>query len=84
MQQNKIGEEKLKINTGMMQSLSSYYRQYIGYYNEKGQKTIDFNCLAKTSTTANTAWKKIELAIGDGENSYFSIQINLDTENCSL
>lgn len=72
------------VDKRMIKSPSDYYRQYISYYNEKGEKVIYFNCFTKNSTSNSNNWKKEELIVMDGGNNYFSVLINLQIEACSL
>jgi hypothetical protein len=72
------------VDKKMLKPLPDYYRQYIGFYNEKGEKVIYFNCFTKNLTGDDNNWKKEELMIMDGGNNYFSILINLQIEGCSL
>ncbi|WP_158797654.1 hypothetical protein [Pedobacter sp. L105] len=78
---NKAGEDGIKVNSSLIQAPFNYYRQYLGYYNEQGQKTIFFNCLLKRS--AGSEWKRSELAFRDGENNCFSILVNIHRQSCS-
>lgn len=72
------------VDKKMIQSPQNYYRQYIGFYNQKGEKVIHFNCFTKNSTDNDNTWKKEELMVRDGGNNYFSILINLQIRDCSL
>lgn len=72
------------VDKKMIKSPLNYYRQYIGFYNIKGEKVIYFNCFTKSSTGNDNTWKKEELMVKDGGNNYFSILINLQIRDCSL
>ena len=72
------------VDNKMIKSPSDYYRQYIGFYNDKGEKVIYFNCFTKSATSDDNKWKKEELMVMDGGNNYFSILINLQVQGCSL
>ncbi|WP_442587058.1 hypothetical protein ACSBL2_13510 [Pedobacter sp. AW31-3R] len=72
------------VDKKMIKPLPDYYRQYIGFYNDKGEKVIYFNCFIRRPTIDDNNWQKEELMVKDGGNNYFSILINLQDEGCSL
>jgi hypothetical protein len=72
------------VDIKMIKSPPNYYRQYIGFYNKKGEKVIYFNCFTKSSTGDDNTWKQEELIVRDGGDNYFSILINLQNRDCSL
>ncbi|NRF37233.1 hypothetical protein [Pedobacter foliorum] len=72
-----------QIDSTIIKSPSQYIRQYVGYKNKQGEKTILLNCFTKESVSKQDYWKKDIIVITDGGNNYFSINVNLTKENCS-
>jgi hypothetical protein len=58
-------------------NLSQYGRQYVAYYNKKGEKEVWINCFC---AVINDEWKKAILIGSDGGNCFFNLTINLSTE----
>lgn len=58
--------------------LKMYTRQYVGIYNDKGQRVIWINCLWKKSGNNDLIPKQI-VKVSDGGNYYWNIKVNLDT-----
>lgn len=82
LKKNKPSNFSLDITSDRIFPISTYYRQYFGYY-DRGQKVIFLNCFIKKAVTNDNSWKKMELAIRDGGKGYFSILINITTEKCT-
>jgi hypothetical protein len=83
---DKIGSDSIEIRSESIQEPNLYYRQYFGYINEKGEKTILFNCFTKEIAEAiwKQDWKRRRHFFSDGGNSFFKIVINLTSGNCSF
>ena len=83
LQVKRVGSDGMEIDSSRIQHPSKYIRQYFGYYNEKGDKTIFLNCLIKEFISTSDDWKKEEISIKDGGNNYFTILINITAQDCS-
>ncbi|MEJ5964322.1 hypothetical protein [Pedobacter immunditicola] len=77
----RIGSDGMEIEQRRIQHPSKYYRQYFGHYNPKGEKIIFMNCLINSFTSGD--WKQREIMVRDGGNNYFSIKINIESQDCS-
>ena len=78
-----VGSDGMEIESSRIQHPSKYLRQYFGYYNEKGDKMIFLNCLIKEFESTSDDWKKKRILTKDGGNNYFTILINITTQDCS-
>lgn len=59
-------------------NLNNYYRQYIGFYNEKGEKIIHVNFLWKEDVhSSEEKWKTEWYDVADGGSYYWNIKYNL-------
>jgi len=79
----KIGSDGMDIELKRIQHPSKYYRQYVGHYNAKGEKIIFMNCMAKVVASTSDDWKQRKKLVRDGGNNYFSIEINIESQDCS-
>ncbi len=79
----KVGSDGMEIESRRIQHPSKYLRQYFGCYNEKGDKMIFLNCLSKEIKSTSDDWKNKQISTKDGGNNYFTILINITTQDCS-
>ncbi|HEY1193539.1 hypothetical protein [Flavobacterium sp.] len=62
-------------------NLKKYKRQYIGFYNEKGEKIIYVNFLwNKDLNSSEEKWKTEWYDVADGGSYYWNIKYNLDNK----
>ncbi|NLR95065.1 hypothetical protein HGP29_27950 [Flammeovirga sp. SR4] len=77
------------LDKAYIRNLDKYYRQYIPYFNEKGERFIEINAFCEISEfpheTENgiTEWIKMDwkneyVQVDDGGNCYWQIIINVD------
>jgi hypothetical protein len=70
-------------------SFNSYYKQYIPYVNDKGDRIITVNALceimktppsskSESKTWSEIDWKNQYIAVDDGGSCYWEITINID------
>jgi len=57
-------------------NLNNYFRQYVGYINEKGEKIIWINFIWKNSFVREEISKKI-ISVDDGCSNYWNVKVNL-------
>ncbi|RZJ71527.1 MAG: hypothetical protein EOO45_11745 [Flavobacterium sp.] len=58
-------------------NLKKYIRQYVGFKNPQGQKTIWVNLLWKQTNTNDQVKKEI-ITVSDGCSYYWNVKINID------
>jgi hypothetical protein len=83
------GDYAAGTNSFIRNNLKSYYRQYWGYTNDKGEKVVFVNCLSKSFVTneekyygkkKGLRWKTEEVMVFDGGKSFWRIKVNLTTQ----
>ena len=61
----------------IIENLKSYRRQYVGYFNEKGEKVIYINLFWKKNIKPDWLTKQVDVL--DGGHYYWKVSINLTT-----
>lgn len=72
-------------------SIEKYFRQYVPYINEKGEKIIKINALCKILKTppypekginewTEMDWKNVYVMVDDGGDCFWNITINIDNK----
>lgn len=80
---DRMDADSMAIDPRMIQEPTEYYRQYEGFVDEKGQKNIGIQFFTKSFAQGHGSdWKTRRIAVEDGGNSFFSIVINIETEEC--
>ncbi|WP_288884065.1 hypothetical protein [Pedobacter panaciterrae] len=79
---SKIDKDGVIVDSTRIQAPSGYFRQYLGYKDKNGEKVILLNCFIKSAVSKDETWKKEIIAFKDGGNNYFSVHINLATNDC--
>jgi len=62
-------------------SMSRYYRQYVGYFDNNGDKIILINAFCSKQGSSEELTKKL-IMIHDGGSCYYKIKINLNKKKC--
>ena len=62
-------------------SMSKYYRQYVGYFDNNGDKIILINAFCSKEGSSEELTKKWVMIL-DGGSCYFKIKINLNKRTC--
>ena len=63
--------------------LTEYFRQYIPFINENGQKVFYVNCFCHNDKLTNDYWKNELAGGGDLYKCLFNVLINIETSACS-
>lgn len=63
-------------------NLDKYYRQYLGYKDERGRKFLFVECFWKGKEDLFPYWKRRSIAICDGGSYYWNINVNLKRKKC--
>jgi hypothetical protein len=64
----KLNKDNFVIN------LKQYYRQYVPFLNEKGEKEVWVNCFC---SSLDNDWRKDIIYVHDGGNCFFQLRVNL-------
>lgn len=63
-------------------NLDKYYRQYMGFKDERGRKTLYVKCFWKGKENQFPYWKRNLIAICDGGSYYWEITVDLKRKKC--
>ena len=63
-------------------NLDKYYRQYLGYKDERGRKFLFVECFWKGKENQFPYWKRRSIAICDGGSYYWNVSVNLKRKKC--
>jgi len=61
---------------------NQYLRQYLGYYNARGEKVILINAFCET-TYSKEELTRTWVIVLDGGECFYQIEVNLNTKKCS-
>lgn len=62
--------------------LDQYRRQYVGIYDDEGNKRLFINAFIPEKNNEHTEWKNVQVLVMDGGDNYFEATINLDYGLC--
>jgi hypothetical protein len=69
---------------GYILDFNDYYRQYIPYINERGEKVVHVNCFCDVTNMngelSGRYWRTDLIQVNDGGNCFFSLYVNLTLE----
>lgn len=64
-----------------IEDFDEYYRQYIPYINERGEKIVEVNCFCDVTNmddeVSGLYWRTDLIQVNDGGNCFFNLNVNL-------